>query len=340
MDLKVQYELKSHDKAVVSLKYSEDGEFLASASADKKVHISRTSDGKLVTTLEGEHTLGVNDCAWITDSLIATGSDDCHVKIWDIEKSVVISSFKGNKSFVYSLAVNPINRSIGSGGFDGSINVYHLSSRDPVMSFSGHSEPIVSIDYNSNGNEYITGGQDSLIRVWDSRGAAACIKTIICSEDQYVPISSVRYTPDGRYMLCSMLDHQHKLYKCEHFLTSAYDNCIRQFTGHTNSRYSIFSLVYASPLGTFVVSGSEDNKVYLWDFDGKEDTLACVAGGHQEASPVLAVAGRPCSSCTVEGESRPLDSPYVHDEFQLASSCQDGSVKLWETGVNGGADSS
>jgi hypothetical protein len=65
----------------------------------------------------------------------------------------VINSYKGNKSFVYSLAVNPINRVIASGknlyimikmemlgGLDGSVQMFHLSMKDPIMNFDGHSE--------------------------------------------------------------------------------------------------------------------------------------------------------------------------------------------------------
>lgn len=68
-------------------------------------------------------------------------------------------------------------------------------------------------------------------------------------------------------MLASSLDSTHRL-----FSTGLYDNSlgsgawnkpevIRSYSGHTNSRYSIFSALYSNSSGNYVISGSEDSKV-------------------------------------------------------------------------------
>lgn len=86
LKVSLQCHLQGHARAAVSLKYSENGHLIASASADKKVHISSASDGRLVRVLEGGHSQGINDCAWLSDTLLATGGDDQLIKLWDIEK--------------------------------------------------------------------------------------------------------------------------------------------------------------------------------------------------------------------------------------------------------------
>ena len=103
-------------------------------------------------------------------------------------QSKAFVSFKGNKSYVYSLAVRHTSKIIASGGYDGSVNVFHLSQKEPILSFSAHAEPIVSIDFNKGKNsEYLTGSHDGLVRFWDSRLNAACIRTVIC-EEQQIPL--------------------------------------------------------------------------------------------------------------------------------------------------------
>lgn len=105
-----------------------------------------------------------------------------------LEQGNVVATLKGPKTFVYSLAVNPIDRTILAGGYDGTVTVYHLSSREPLLTYSGHSEPIVSITMDAAGEHFATAAQDGLIRVWKSGHPAMCLRTIIGTEKQSHPM--------------------------------------------------------------------------------------------------------------------------------------------------------
>lgn len=76
-------QLVGHISGVVTVAYSPDGKYLATASADGTAKVWRTADGLAVTTLEG-HRGVVQSVAFDEDSeLVVTGGDDGFIGVWD-----------------------------------------------------------------------------------------------------------------------------------------------------------------------------------------------------------------------------------------------------------------
>jgi len=56
--------------------------------------------------------------------------------------------------------------------------------------------------------------------------------------------------------------------------------CVKTYTGHVNRTYCIpNAFVTTSRKGIYVVSGSEDGKIYLWDLQSRQ--IAQVIEGHR-----------------------------------------------------------
>jgi WD40 repeat protein len=55
------------------------------SAADGSALILDSNTGEKKITLEGEHCLGLNDCCWVDNRLLATASDDNSIVLWDVE---------------------------------------------------------------------------------------------------------------------------------------------------------------------------------------------------------------------------------------------------------------
>ncbi|TKR61193.1 hypothetical protein L596_028337 [Steinernema carpocapsae] len=93
-----------------------------------------------------------------------------------------------------------------------------------------------------------------------------CIRTILGGGDETkgVPCMAARFAPDGRHVLASKLDNT------VYLVDSKEAAILRRYTNHLHGRFFLtpdFSIV---PSGTYIVCGSEDGRVFVWDADSEE----------------------------------------------------------------------
>lgn len=88
-------------------------------------------------------------------------------------------SMSGHTSYVYSLAVNPLNRIVYSGGHDGSMVIFDVTSGSKIAKFDAHADSVASIDYSIQSGMLVTGGHDGIIRIWDGARPSSCIATLV-----------------------------------------------------------------------------------------------------------------------------------------------------------------
>lgn len=101
---------------------------------------------------------------------------------------------------------------------------------------------------------------DFFSRIWDT-ASGQCLKTLI--DDDNPPVSFVKFSPNGKYILAATLDNTLKLWDY------AKGKCLKTYSGHKNEKYCIFAN-FSVTGGKWIVSGSEDNMVYIWNLQTKE----------------------------------------------------------------------
>lgn len=69
-------------------------------------------------------------------------------------------------------------------------------------------------------------------RIWDT-ASGQCLKTLI--DDDNPPVSFVKFSPNGKYILAATLDNTLKLWDYSR------GKCLKTYTGHKNEKYCIFA---------------------------------------------------------------------------------------------------
>ena len=101
-----------------SVKYSPDGNMIATGNSDGTVHLWDVATGRLRSILRG-HTGDVNSVAFSPDgNAIASASDDSTVRLWDMTTEDSRHTLRGHTGVVNSVAFSPDGNTIASGSYD------------------------------------------------------------------------------------------------------------------------------------------------------------------------------------------------------------------------------
>jgi WD40 repeat protein/tRNA A-37 threonylcarbamoyl transferase component Bud32 len=252
-------------------------------------------------TLKG-HSSDVNSVTFSPDGqMLATGSDDLTIKLWNLTTKQEIRTFKGHSSWIYAIAISPDGQTIASGSADKTIKLWNLNTGEEIRTLKGHSDSVSSVAFSPDGKLLASSSLDKTIKLWDLETNKE-IRTLTGHSKR---VASVAFSPDGLTVASGSSDKTIKLWNLNT------GKQIRTLTGHLD----LVSSIAFSPDGQQLASGSRDKTIKLWNLEtGKEiHTLT----GHDDK--VTSVAYIPKG-----GYSKNPDSVIV------ASGSNDNTIKLWD----------
>ncbi|KAF1993474.1 glycoside hydrolase family 1 protein [Amniculicola lignicola CBS 123094] len=252
-------DLKYHKDEIWYLKYSNDGSMLASTSKDMSIIIYDTVTYKPIHILD-DHEAGVTHVAWSPDDskiITCCSQKECAARIWDVKTGrclVCISDFTYPPS---TAAWCPDGRKVIIGSQD---TKYGLAVWDIdgnlVYTFKVENLRVHDLALSPDGQRLVV-LLEARILVYDFPSYEKIGDWPL--ED--VKLTNVTISADSQCMLVSMNENTIKLMEIET------GDTLEQYKGHVQENFVIRS-AFGGADENFVVSGSEDSRVYIWRTNG------------------------------------------------------------------------
>jgi WD40 repeat protein/Flp pilus assembly protein TadD len=284
----------------MSLALSPDGGLLAVGSVKNVITLWDTKAGKVLRALQG-HTNIVNAVAFSPDGkTLASGSIDGTVRLWDPGTGKERATLRGHAGPVLCVQFDPKGQALVSGGQDGTARFWNVEKGQAGTVLRGHTKTVRGLAFSADGKSLVTGGEDQAVKVWD----VATSKEVRTLADLGVPVQGLALAPDGRTL--AIVSHAPDRMGAVELWDLPSGQPRRTFTGHLGP----ITAVLFTPDGRFLVTGSEDNSVRLWDVPA----LLFDVARYRSAAQELASAGK---------------GPEAEAEFAKALALQPDEFRTW-----------
>ncbi|KFR07371.1 Jouberin, partial [Opisthocomus hoazin] len=316
------FSLRGGDMGCFCIRFSHDGKTLAAACAGRNgypVVLYEIPSGQFLREFYG-HLSIVYDLCWSKDNqYLLTASSDGTVRMWKIEMQAAsaVRVFP-HPSFVYTAKYHPVADSlVVTGCYDSVIRIWNANVKEIhgqlLQELDGHKSFINTLCFDGEGLHMFSGDSSGLIIVWDTsvKGSSQHLfqhwrvnKEIKQNDIQGTPINHLELHPNGRRLLIHAKDSTLRIMDLRILAT-------KKYIGATNYRENIHSTL--TPCGTFLFSGSEDGKAYVWNAETGDQVA--IYSELSFTSPLRDVAFHPhehmVSFCAF-GQNQPI-LVYIYD---------------------------
>ena len=159
--------MEGHTKAVNSVSFSPDGQYMVSGSEDNTVRLWSVESCELLRTMKG-HTSYVTSVAFSPDGgSVVSGSQDKTVRLWSVKSGELLRTIEGHTEWVSSASFSPDGQSVVSGSNDKTVRLWSMESDELLRMMEGHHYVVNSVSFSPDGKSVLSADYSKKRRVWD-----------------------------------------------------------------------------------------------------------------------------------------------------------------------------
>jgi WD40 repeat protein len=316
--------------------YSPDGLTMVVAGEDGGALICDAS-GQPLRTLQSHH--GRVHLVYYGEKVLATGSTDCTIRLWDPLTGTLLGTLGGHTRWVWPIAPSRDGTSLAVGDGSGTVRVWNTTTQDLQCACPGHSERVWTAAFNPAGNLLAVGDDNAAVRLWDPV-TGDLLHTL---DDHTGSVYRLTFSPDGATLATS---DQAGVVRLWDVATGSLRTALH---GHEREVYTLDF----HPHEPLLASGDTSGAVRLWNLasDGRGHTIT------KHTSAVYHVCFSPDGTAVASGDSdgvlrltNPVTGALLHeltghkgsvwpmafrpDGHFIVTASNDGTARVWD--VNAG----
>jgi WD40 repeat protein len=213
------------------------------------------------------HTKAVNMLAFAPNRrILATGSDDNTLKLWDASSGLLLTTLTGHEGNIYDLKFSPDGKTLGSLSDDQKPRLWNTLTGESKATLLGHNKRIYNFEFSPDGQLIVTGSGDGTAKLWDAETGKlrATLKVTEYSNrwkqffsgdpEALFIFPRGHFSPDGQKVLTISGDRTPKLW----------DVATEQLRASLDHESGAMQAVF-SPDGRWVATTSSNDYVRLWE---------------------------------------------------------------------------
>src|SRR6266487_439428 len=230
-------------------------------------------------------------------SLLAAGTMNCEVRIWQISDGTLSVTCQGHTDWVRSIAFSPDGSTIVSASEDTMLRIWDVKTGQCLKTLTDHTKRVYTVAFSPDGKLIASGGEDGTILLWDTKTWQS--KAFAGHNGS---VRSVAFSPDGTLLASGSADETIRIWNVQR------EQCVQIVRGHNDG---VRTLAFSHD-GTFLAFGCNNTTVQLWQVGTEQEPQ--LLGRHRDR--VYAVA-------------------FSSDKSAVASGSEDRTVRLWKVGTTG-----
>ncbi|MHB8969188.1 MAG: protein kinase domain-containing protein [Pirellulaceae bacterium] len=264
--------------------------------------------------------------------LLASGSDDETVRLWNVSDATEPRILRGHQATVTGVAFSPDGKTLASASLDASVKLWQVADGEEKKTLRGHPQRVCSLAFSPSGRWLASGGDEVII--WDVLTGKEVTRVLEVADRR---INGLCFSPDGSMLAVVGSSNLAQLVDTRNWR-------VLQSLDHVDEVWS----VAFSPDGRSLAIGDKAGNLSIWNaVDGKLLTVQrahvgyvrsvrftrdgrTLASGGDDRRIVLWDPVTGTEFCTLEGSSADVYSlAFSPDDGLLASGSYDGTIRFW-----------